>query len=241
MAPRRLWRKKPAVRRRRPVRRVKIPRRIPGVYRFKRLCMPVRIYHNPPDAANVWRIEDPQSILSPAFSGGAAWPAESLASTYQNQFGCTFRLSQVSSPLDFTTLYDQYKITGVKVTFMYQISEAGTTGAGVLPTILYSTDDTDATPPTYSALRQKQSVKQRILTANRPFSIFLRPKRAAALLNSTFTTNSIVNSSGYIDTASSTADHFGLKFSLNNLYGTTAVAAQLEMKLTYYLSFKHPQ
>lgn len=237
----RLWRKKPAVRRRRPVRRVKIPRRIPGVYRFKRMCMPVRIFHQPADAGAVWRIEDPGTILTPAFASGVAWPAETLASTYQNQFGCTFRLSQLPGVADFTTLYDQYKITGVKVTFMYQISEAGTTGAGVLPTILYSSDDTDASPPSYFNLRQKQSAKQRILTANRPFSIFLRPKRAAALLNSTFTTNSIINSAGYIDTASSTADHFGLKFSLNNLYGTTAVAAQLEMKLTYYLACKHPQ
>lgn len=244
--PRRLFRKKPAVRRNmrrgRPGMIRRVPRGIPNVYRFKRMIAPVRIYHSPADPAGVWRIEDPGVALNPLVLSGAAWPAETLPGTNQNQFGVRHSLQQVTQVSDFTNLYDRYKITGVKMTFLYQVSDAGTTGLGVLPTILYATDYDDAVAPTYGAIRAKQSAKQRILTANRPFSIFYRPKInlvAQEANNTTF--NPSVVTSGYINSSFPSVDHHGLKFSLNNLYSGANTAAQLEIRMTYYLSMKDPQ
>lgn len=242
---RRAWRKKPAVRRRRPVRRGmvrRVPRGIPGTYRFKRMTNLVRIYHQAGDAANIWRIDDTTVILNPSTAGGVAWPADNLSGTVQNQFACRHSLNQVMQSTDFTSLYDRYKITGVKATFLYQISDAGTTGAGVLPTIMWAPDYDDIVAPTYPALRSKQNAKQRILTANAPFSIYYKPRVMGAVQssNAALTQNALV-SRGYINSEFPAIDHAGLKFSLNNLYGSTAVSAQLEIKFTYYLSMKDPQ
>lgn len=244
--PIRLFRKKPAIRRNmrrgRPGMIKRVPRGIPNVYRFKRLVSPVRIYHLPADPQGTWRIEDPGVTMNPAFLSGAAWPAETLTGTNQNQFGVRHALNQVAQATDFTNLYDRYKITGVKVTFLYQVSDAGSTGAGVLPTILYSTDYDDAAAPTYAALRAKQNAKQRILTANRPFSIFYRPKMVTVAQESNGTTfNPSMVTSGYINSSFPQVDHYGLKFSLNNLYSSVGTAAQLEIKYVYYLAMKDPQ
>lgn len=242
---RRAFRKKPAMRRRRPARRGmirRVPRGIPGTYRFKRMASLVRIYHQAGDAANIWRFDDTGVILNAAVASGVAWPADNLSGTVQNQFACAHRLNQVTQSTDFTNLYDRYKITGVKATFLYQISDAGTTGAGVLPTIMWAPDYDDLSAPTYPALRAKQNAKQRILSANSPFSIFYRPRIMSTVQasNGALTPNAIV-SRGYINAEYPTVDHAGLKFSINNLYGSTAVSAQLEIKFTYYLSMKDPQ
>lgn len=221
----------------------RVPRGIPGVYRFKRLLAPIRIFHRPADAANIWQIEDPNVVLNPANVSGVGWPGESLPGTYQNQFGVRHALNQVASPTDFTNLYDRYKITGVKMTFLYQNSDAGMTGAGVLPTIMYAQDYDDAAPPGYTALRSKQNVKQRILTANSPFSIFYRPKLCSLVQqgNASGVPSASLITAGFLNCEFPAVDHFGLKFSLNNLYGALGSASQLEIKLTYYLSFKDPQ
>lgn len=246
MGPRRLFRKKPAIRRRRPVRRGmirRVPRGIPGVYRFKRMCAPVRIYHNIGDGAAVWRIEDPNVILNPTSLSGAPWAGETLGSTYQNQFGCRHALNQITASSDLSNLFDMYKITGVRATFLYQISEASASGGGVLPTILYAPDFDDSSPPSYNDLRQKQNAKQKILMANKPFSVFYRPKIVGSVQNSNAsgTASASISNRGFLDSTFNQVDHYGMKFSLNNLYGTTAVASQFEIQFTYYLTMKGPQ
>lgn len=244
---RRLYRKKPAVRRRRPARRGirRIPRGIPGVYRFKRLANLVRIYHQVGDAATTWRLDDTSTILNAStvtLPSGSIWPGDNLAGTAQNQFTAVHRLNQAMQSGDFTNLYDQYKITGVKATFLYQVSDSGATGASVLPTIMWSPDYDDIVAPTYPELRSKQNVKQRILTANAPFSVFYRPKTLTNVQssNGALVPNAMLTR-GFLDSAYPAVDHCGLRFSLNNMYGSTGTSAQLEIKFTYYLAFKNPQ
>lgn len=244
---RRLFRRKPAVRRRRPARRGvrRVPRGIPGVYRFKRLANLVRIYHQVGDAATTWRMDDTSTILNASTvtpSSGAIWPGDNLAGTAQNQFCAVHRLNQAMQSGDFTALYDQYKITGVKATFLYQVSDSGATGASVLPTIMWATDYDDILPPTYPALRAKQNVKQRILSANSPFSVFYRPKTQTTIQssNGALIPNAAVTR-GFLNCEFPAVDHCGLRFSLNNMYGSTGTSAQLEIKFTYYLSLKGPQ
>lgn len=217
-----------------------------NTYRFKRLTQVVRIAHFSGEAANSWVLEDGSDIVNPATAVTGApprfpWPTESMPGTFQNQFACTHRLNQLEVPTDFTNLFDRYKITGVKATFLYQISDAEPGGAGILPTIMYATDYDDDIPPAYSLMRQKQNVKQRILTANRPFSIFYRPRLVTNATASGVSTPGALITKGWVDTTVSNVDHYGLKFSINNMYSTLSANTQLEIKFTYYISMKDPQ
>lgn len=218
-------------------------RKLTNIHRFKRLTREVRIAHYNGSAANQFTHEDPANILNfPSTIPAALWFAESMPNTYQNQFACVHRLNQLEVPTDFTNLFDRYKITGVKATFMFQQSDANMTGLAVLPTIMYSTDYDDDVPPTYSLMRQKQNVKQRILHAGKPFSIFYRPKLSGTVTaDYVNTAGGIVGAKGWVDTAISNADYFGLKFAINNFYSSTTNNAQIEIRFTYYLAMKDVQ
>lgn len=217
----------------------KMKSKIPKVYRFKRLTREVRLAHYAGAAANQFVEEDSANILTAAT--GTVWAAESMPSTYQNQYACTHSLNQLEAPGDFTQLFQQYKITGVKATFLYQVTDAPTNGGSVMPTILYAVDGDDAFPPTYSQLRQKQNVKQKILTANKPFSIYYKPKISGTLTAGGVNTSNSLVTKGWINSAVANADHYGLKFGINNMYSTTSVNTQLEIKFTYYLAMKDVQ
>lgn len=216
--------------------KARLARRVNNVYRFKRLTKECRLAHYNGAAAGTFVKEDPANIITLS-----AWAAESMPNCYQVQGAVVNRLSQVEVPSDFTNLFDRYKLTGVKATFLYQISDAAAGGAAVLPTILYATDYDDDNVPAYSDLRQKQNVKQRILTANRPFSIFYRPKVNTIVSSNDAFAFGMTGVKGWIDAQQTAADHFGLKFSINNMYSTTSTNTQLEIKFTYYFSMKDPQ
>lgn len=221
--------------------KAKVARRVSNLYRFKRLTREVRIAHYSGAAANAFTTEDPANILDQA---SVAWPAESMPNTYQNQFACVHRLNQLEVPGDFTNLFDRYKITGVKATFLMQVSDAPVGGTNILPTVLYATDYDDNLPPVYTNMRQKQNVKQRILTANKPFSIFYRPRLSGvASANGLASVGAITTSSKnqWVDTATGDVDHYGLKFSINNMYSAITTNTQLEIRFTYYITMKDPQ
>lgn len=244
---RRIGRKRPALRRRRvrrPGLRIRrVPRGPTSLHRFKRLTREVRIAHYNGAAANQFVHEDPANILNfPVTVPAALWFAESMPNTYQNQFACVHRLNQLEVPSDFTALFDRYKITGVKATFMFQQSDANMTGLAVLPTILYCTDYDDDVPPTYSQMRQKQNIKQKVLQAGKPFSIFYRPKLSGTVTaDYANVAGGIVGAKGWVDTAIANADYYGLKFAINNMYSSTTNNSQIELKFTYYLAMKDPQ
>lgn len=222
----------------------KSKKRISNIYRYKRLAALVRIKHQAGDAADIFRIEDaaaPYQILNPLVASGVAWSGDGLPGTYQNQFLARHSLTQVTQATDFTNLYDRYKIVGVKATFLYQSSDAAITGGGVLPTIMYCADFDNTTPLSYPQIRAKQYVKERILTANKPFSIFYKPKNLMLVDNLGVATAAAIQNKDWLDCEASSINHLGLQFSINNMYATTAVNSQLEIKFTYYLAFKDPQ
>lgn len=242
-------RKRRVVRRRRPVRRMGVVgRRMLNInnYHFKRSGAALRIRHVSGDNGDVWRIEDSAGMLNPLYASGAAWGPESIIGTYQNSFALNSRLTAVEGYTDFTNLYDRYKITGVKATFMYQSDSSAVNSSSVLPTIMYAVDKDDLTPDGFSTFRQKQDMKRKILTANRPFSIYWKPKKQMTVSSLTAEADAISTNVGWNNCAFPGINHLGLKFYCNNLYGGTAgiastVQTQLDIQITYYLAFKDPQ
>ena len=171
-------------------------------YHFKRMTQQIQIRHLNGDAGNVWRITDGGGQLAPTYADNTAWGTSVLSGTYFNGFAMVNRLNALENAQDFTGLFDRYKLNGVKVTFLNQISEATAGGAQVLPLLTYAVDYDDFSPPTESQMRQKQYVKRKVLTANRPVSIYYKPKRImpaadpSGVVNAGLT-NSVVTNAGW--------------------------------------------
>lgn len=222
-----------------------IKKPLKNMYVYKRSGATLRIRHVSGDNGDVWRIEDAVGQLNPLYASGTAWGPESVLGSYQNSFSLNARLGFVENYTDFTNLYDRYKILGVKVTFLYQISEATAGGQQILPTIMYAVDHDDNSPSTFSQMRQKQDMKRHILTANRPYSIYYKPKKMMMVSDTSTSSNSVITSTGWNNCDFPGINHAGLKFYLNNLYsGSSGVAStiqsQLDIQVTYYLGFKDP-
>lgn len=223
-----------------------LTRKPKNLYMFKRLGNVVRIQHRAGAAGDVWNIEDPNThIVNSIYATGASWGTEAIPGSYQNGFCCNFAINKVVDSSDFTALFDRYKIVGIKAKFMYQINNADAGGQSVLPTIMYYPDYDDNAAPTYGQMRVKQGVKSKVLEANKPFSIFFKPKRLVSVSDGAGNSNSMITNSGWLNSQFAGVNHLGLKFYINNLYGgapaTTTVNAQLEVQFTYYLAFKDPQ
>lgn len=229
--------------RRRAYRKRKMMRKrgLPSVYKFKRLTQICRIYHQAGDAANIWQIQDPTSILSPQSASGVAWSASTIPGTVFNTFGTAHQIADLETPSDFTNLFDQYKITGIKCKFMwFQTDSAVGTGA-ISPHLLYGTDYDDNAPPSINALRQKQNLKTKILANGKTHSIFFRPRALQDLADGAGTSLAGSVRPGWINSQNTTVNHLGMKFALDQLYATTTSNAGLTMEFTYYLSCKAPQ
>lgn len=241
--PRRKFAVLKTIARRRRITKLKSIRQKASTHFIKRKAQVVRIQHRAGTAGNIWNIEDPAAILNPLVPSGGALPAESIPNTYANYFGTTFALSDVEQSSDFTNLFDRYKINGVKATFLYQCSEAQVTGSGILPILQYAVDYDDAQPPTFAGLRAKQSCKTLVLQANRPKSIFFKPRKLLSISNAgTGTvTSSVSTRAGWLNSDSPSIEHVGLKMSLANLYALDTTSTQLQIEFVYYLALKDPQ
>lgn len=229
-------------------------------YHFKRMTQQIQIRHVAGDAGDIWRITDSAGQLTPSLASGTSWGTSAIVGSYFNGFAMVNRLNCLESPADFTALFDRYKINGVKVTFLNQISDATAGGQQVLPLLTYAVDYDDFSPPTEAQMRQKQNVKRRVLHANRPVSIYYKPKRLMPAVDPAGTTinvsggagtvtlpitNSVVANAGWTNCDYSQVTHGGFKFYLSNLYSgqpaTTTVQAQIDIVVQYYLTFKDPQ
>lgn len=161
-----------------------------------------------------------------------------------------FNLANVENVSEFKTLFDAYKISGVKVKIHYVSGVASAQqGWAERPTMLYSIDeDDDNIPNAETLLRQRNDVKQYTFGSNKPLVLYIKPKAATALYSSGV--SSAYTGYGqaprqWIDCSSDGVPHYGLKFWLRNL---SLPAANPELgpehfriELSYYLKFKGVQ
>lgn len=166
-----------------------------------------------------------------------------VTASAESSYSFTFSLAAIAGYTEFTTLFDQYKITGVKCIFLPRVDNNpnpdSTSGVAVgNPTtglIYYTPDYDDANPAASAALSQYQGV--RITRGDQPFSIFIRPRIAVAAYTGTgqiFT--GYMNTQGWLDSASSGIPHYGLKLSWTQ---TTPQQMTYDVQAIYYVKFKN--
>ena len=152
------------------------------------------------------------------------------------QGAITFRLSNVPGVTDFTNLYDEYKICGVKVRFIPRTNMANTSLlAGDVPPynarFLSAVDFNDNSPPTNAdEIRQYENCKVTPLLVEHERYI-----DKPLFLN---TTGQNVND--WISTGSATTLHYGMKYFVEPT-NTSAAANNFTytIELIYYLCFRN--
>lgn len=211
-------------------------------YKFKRFGLDCQIVNTSAGAVN----------LNTTASGWALTGASTdVNGTYQFGGAMQFQLNQTLEVTDFATLFDRYKITGVKVSIIPLGSYSG--GGSVqnqnvsnYPTIAIAVDSDDASlPGSWNQVAVKQGA--RVMKLNKTCSMYIKnPKLASAVFNGI--TNAYSQKTGYLDMNSTDVPHYGLKYWIRECplpnppaAAVTGANSMFRVVTKFYLSMKDPQ
>jgi len=162
-------------------------------------------------------------------------------------------LQDVTQYLEFTHLYDQYKIDKVKIRLIpyatgVQSGAAVSSASAQTSIICHSIidyDDTDITTFTANeagidALRQNVTYKVCNLI-KKPLTRTFVPRCNTAVSNNSNTLAQKNEPFGWMDSNSPDVAGYGLKMILENVSAGSALTLYVKMVATYYLSFRQPR
>lgn len=153
----------------------------------------------------------------------------------------SFALNGVPGYNEWNTLFDEYRISGIKITFKpnANIVDAGSSGG----TFYYLVDRNDAIPPaSEQEMLEWQGVRSFLPSVGQFRKIFFKPNVKTALAaNSTDSTVALVGLkySPWIQlqgvAASQGIVHYGLKW----LWGASSAPGSMRIYITYYIHFRN--
>lgn len=168
-----------------------------------------------------------------------------------------FCLSNLSDYADFTTLYDQYKILGVKLAWYAPAnSQSFTTADGgwVADTkdasgllILHSYNDYDdgVSPTSLNQMVQSPYYKRSVLGAFKPVKRYCKPRSLQMLYDSAVTTGYQLGKKAWVDVTYPDVPHYGIKWMIEEprswTVGQDNAYMKLQLVVTYYIQFKDPR
>lgn len=169
---------------------------------------------------------------------------DSTSSGLTDQFGSyQFKLSDVPNVSEFQNLFDMYRIKAIKMVFYptntsVSISGGGTAVNIVTPRFISVIDEDDASAPTtQEELFQYQTCK--ITTVNKKHTIYFKPKVAQEIYNGASTAYAVPSGTPWLNLASTTIQHYGVKWCMESAGSTAPVGAfSYKVNVTYYLEFK---
>lgn len=173
-------------------------------------------------------------------SGG--YPAAGNSNLYQFGGIVNFKAENTLQWTQFSTLYDRYKINGVKVRFIPLVNVADTKGNGLIPELKIVYDRDDGNLPTVGDVWARQG---RIYRLNKPVSIYLKkPSMAAAVWApganpGSYTPGYVSLDNKFVNTSYSNVPHYGIKFAMRDFYSPQgSVNVSIRVEVTYYMTFK---
>lgn len=158
----------------------------------------------------------------------------------------SFALSQLPNVSDFTSLFDQYKLTGVKVTLTPALSEgiasplAGTASPLGFSRVHSVIDYDDNTAPT----SEDQLLEYGSHKSTAPFqthSRYIKPKLLQEVYRSSLTTAYSPRANTYLDLTYTDVPHLGMKvwISAPNTNANTAQSITYKVYQTMYFTCKN--
>lgn len=155
-----------------------------------------------------------------------------------------FELNDLNSYTEFSNLFEEYRITGVKLTFIWNKNSAQNDIGAITPGdssfipnlyLVYDPNDV-STPASIVSLLERGDVKIRRL--DRPCKMFVRPKVAASVYESGVTTAYADASKLWLSTASQAVDYYGVKWAVDaSTAGIGGIGADPIGKLTIIKTF----
>lgn len=153
----------------------------------------------------------------------------------------TFHLSDLPDYQDFTSLYDQYKITGVSIKFIPVATESMTNlGTFGFPTYAYLITDTNDASNITSETQAAQYQGSRILKMGQQTSHFIRPKTLVNLYESSVSTGyGNPKFAPWVSTDDPDVDYYGLKIFIPQ--SVTGLTTGWRIMAKFYLAFRSPK
>lgn len=154
----------------------------------------------------------------------------------------TFALSDVPSYSEFTSLFDSYKLSAVKVTFSLQRNTQNattSTNAGWFPNLIVAKDYNDSTFPTsITDMMQIRGVRTLRFNENKQvYSMYLKPARLQVTYQGVGTVGYGPSWKGFMATNDYNVPHYGLKFGWEKLFA----GMNIDIQTKYYFTFKDPK
>lgn len=151
--------------------------------------------------------------------------------------GVSFTLADLPDYTDFTALYDQYKITGIKVQWLPRGNSSDVLAQGNISRFFSVIDrDDDATPTSIDQLTQYESCK--MTPSTRVHSRYFRPSIRTEIPTSIGGTGYSVSGPKWIDVTNTNIKHYGIKLAAQgSVAGTGSIT--YDAQVTMYLAFKN--
>ena len=153
-----------------------------------------------------------------------------------------FKLEDVQGHTELTAIYDQYKITSVKLNIMWSPSLLVDEGAVIIPPSLYTmwcVDRDDANPLTIAQLKERSRTKLVLMKPQVNYKVLVRPNILTQLYETLTSTGYGIKFNQKIDCADPNVPHYGFKFttvkppfqdgSYNHDMGTITIEIQYNM------------
>lgn len=189
---------------------------------------------------------------TPVIQGGNLVTLTAVNSFEHFGFGYSFQLRHLPSISDLTSLYDQYKVNGIRfqITPLYNNYTAAiggsANGSNGLPVLHWVIDQDSAAPPAASTagideLRQYGNYKTKLLNGQRMVSRYFKPHIAQGVstLDETATVApAVVVKARKLDCAYESVDHFGIRGLIETFNpNTTAAYNNFKIECKVYLTF----
>lgn len=171
------------------------------------------------------------------------WQASNINSavTFGNS-AFAFKLSDLPNSTEFTTLFDSYRITGVKMTLIPQFTQSDLVdavpgGTNKSTPNVYTVLDYDDNTALSNAVDYFQYDTFRLHRGARVVKRFCRPKlQASANVGGAGTLALQESNKRWVDCNQASVLYFGIKVGLDST--TVATDVQYRVYFTYYLDFK---
>lgn len=151
----------------------------------------------------------------------------------------TFHLDQLPGVSDFTTLYDQYRINGVKLEFVPQISGMDgnpNTTLYAMPNIHMVIDRDDTNTLALTDMMQYTGYKRK--RGHLSCSVYFKPSVLTEVFRSAVSTSYVPKTGQFIDMAAPNVPHYGVKVIVDQGPGS-GIQWAWTVFATYYFTCKN--
>lgn len=152
----------------------------------------------------------------------------------------SFALDQLPAWSEFAALFDQYRIEKIDLVFSARLdssSFSANPSQSYSPRLFTLVDNDDTTVPTGADdLRQSARCQFALCKPDEFVKRSFVPKVLGAIYNSVTSTGYALSNSTWLDMASPSLPHYGMKFAVENL---SQIAGQsIQVEVSYHLAFR---